>query len=316
MRHLTIFLYKKAGQYSGLLLLSLILAGCGQSTTLGQSSGAAAAGSPIFTLPTSAPTVKSTPVNTRVLPLDSLTPSPSPTITPIPDDVRGLVVQVIDGNTIAVVLEGDSPRQAYEVRYLGIEAPPNTPGQPWGVVAYETNRKMTNLKVVRLVRDQSDLDDEGRLLRYVYVNNQLISIILAEQGLARAAISEPDTSFETDILEAEARAREGRLGIWNNSSPTATPTRGPPLAATTDGSTEPQSAPQETPEATTEPTDQADLTTPETTTPTQTPTMTVEPTATGAGVTVTATSAARSTTTTTPQPTPDEADSSNLLGPR
>ena len=37
------------------------------------------------------------------LPLDSLTPSPTPTITPIPAEVLGLVVQVIDGDTLHII---------------------------------------------------------------------------------------------------------------------------------------------------------------------------------------------------------------------
>ena len=60
-----------------------------------------------------------------------------------------------DGDTIAVVMAGDPPSRVYTVRYLGIDAPPNEPDSPWGRVAYETNRKLTNLKAVRLVRDQS-----------------------------------------------------------------------------------------------------------------------------------------------------------------
>ena len=91
---------------------------------------------------------------------------------------------------------------------------------------------------VRLVRDKSDFDDEGRLLRYVYVDHELLSIILTEQGLARAAITQPDTRFEAEILEAEARARDGKLGLWGDSPP-QTPTSGPPPGSEQEGTVEP-----------------------------------------------------------------------------
>jgi len=177
-------------------------------------------------LPTSGPTLEPTPVNTRVLPVEALTPAPTPTITPIPDEVMGLVVDVIDGDTIAVVLDGDSARQAYQVRYIGIEVPENVSGNPWGVVAYEANQRLTKLKIVRLVRDQTDFDAEGYLLRYVYLNNKLLSVVLAEQGLARAAVETPNTQFEDEILAAEAQARAGQLGLWGPQPPTPTVTPG------------------------------------------------------------------------------------------
>lgn len=207
------------------------------------------------TLPTSIPTVKPTPVSTRVLPPVSLTPTITPTITAIPDEVRALVVDVIDGNTINVVMEGDPPGRIYQVRYIGIEVPPIE--NPWGAAAYEANRKKVGLKVVRLVRDQSNDDDEGRLLRYVYTDDELMSIILTEQGLARAAVTEPDTRFESEILEAEARARDGKLGLWGASAPTSTATPGTPASPGPEGTVEPQTS---TPAATVTETTEAEAT--------------------------------------------------------
>jgi micrococcal nuclease len=162
------------------------------------------------------------------MPLETVTPTPTllvtPSPTPLPDEVRGLVADVISGDTVSVVLEGDPPNRTYQVRYIGIEAPPNEPGEPWGVAAYEANRKMTNMKVVRLVADESKVDDEGNLLRYVYAGDELLSIIMVEQGLARADINPPNTRFGEEIREAEARAREGRLGLWGQPPTPSTAT--------------------------------------------------------------------------------------------
>ena len=228
--HLELYLFSgfrlvQKGAYFWLVLVAtpclIILAGC--NPTLGltpepdpeQRQQALA-------LPTGAPTPEPTPSSTRVLPLEVITPVPTISITPIPDEVLGLVVDVIDGNTLAVVLDGDPPSRAYEVRYIGVEAPENVVGEPWGVVAYEVNQQLANLKVVRLVRDETNFDEDGYLLRHVYLDDQLLSIILAERGLVRAAVAEPDLLFASEIRAAEGRAREEQLGLWGSRRPTPT----------------------------------------------------------------------------------------------
>ncbi len=233
-----------------LLLITLLLAGCQDTRT--QRAGAVRLTEKVA-LPTAQPTPKPSPISTRVLPVEILTPPPTLTLTPIPDDTRGLVVDVIDGQTIAVVMDGDSIEQTYVVRYLGIDAPVNSSIAPWGVVAYEANRKLTNLKVVRLVRDRTEFNPEGYLLRYVYVGNRMMSIVLTEQGLARAAVEEPDTRFKTEILAAESRAREEVLGLWNERPPTPTATPGQPPPSEAEPTTElPFSTPASTVAATAE----------------------------------------------------------------
>jgi micrococcal nuclease len=230
------------------ILITLLLAGCQDTRT--QSVGAIPRTETVA-LPTANPTPKPSPVSTRVLPVEVLTPPSTLTLTPIPDDTLGLVVDVIDGETIAVVMDGDPIERTYAVRYLGIDVPANSSIAPWGVVAYETNRKLTNLKVVRLVRDQTDFDPEGYLLRYVYIDDQMMNIILTEQGLAKAAIEEPDIQFKAEILDAETRAREGDLGLWGEEPPTPTSTPGQPRPSEAEPTTEsPVGAPTAAVEAT------------------------------------------------------------------
>jgi endonuclease YncB( thermonuclease family) len=223
-------------------IIFLLLVSCDQEETT--SSTGAEAQLATVVLPTPKLTVPPSPVNTRVLPVEVLTPPATPTITPIPDETLGLVVEVIDGDTIAVVLDGDTAGQAYQVRYIGIAAPENSAADPWGAVAFEVNRRLTNLKVVRLVRDQTDFDSEGYLLRHVYVDGQLVSVVLAEQGLARAAIAPPNTRFEDEILAAVARATADGLGIWGGRVPTATPAPTRPPTITRAAANTPTSSPQ------------------------------------------------------------------------
>ncbi len=210
-------------------IAALAVSGCGSGLPAGSSAERPSS----LALPTAAPTLVPSPVSTRVMPIEELTPAPTPTITPIPAETLGLVIQVLDGETIAVVLDGDPARLAYQVKYLGIDAPPNSPDNPWGIVAFETNRKLANLKVVKLVRDQTDFDGDGFMLRYVYVGNQLLNTELVRQGLARAAVTPPDTRFEDEILKAEVEAKADNLGLWNPNPPTPTPVSQPsPVPAT------------------------------------------------------------------------------------
>ncbi|MFN8455409.1 MAG: thermonuclease family protein [Anaerolineae bacterium] len=219
---------------TGLLLVLLSsLTGCAQITS--DSRPGAIPRTATVVLPTGAPKANPTPTSTRVVPATVFTPGPTPTITPIPDTVRALVVSIIDGDTIEVVMDGDPQARTYKVRYLGVEAPPNSPSVPWGAVAFETNLRLTNGKIVRLERDQSEADSEGRLLRHVFLGDELLSVRLAEQGLARAKVVEPDTQFKNEILEAETRAKAAELGVWG-PPPTPTPkvtlTQSPALTIT------------------------------------------------------------------------------------
>jgi endonuclease YncB( thermonuclease family) len=196
------------------LFSAILLTGCTPSSLTQQPMG----NKSTVALPTRSAESPATPLNTRVLPITSLTPVPTPTITPIPDEVRAVVVGVFDGKTIGVVMQGDSPRQIYRVRYLGLDTPPMT--DPWGEAAYDMNRRVTAMKIVRLVRDQTEIDSDGTLPRYVYEGNNLMNVLLVEQGLARAAITPPDFHFEAEIRAAEAQAQASKLGLWSGVAPT------------------------------------------------------------------------------------------------
>jgi endonuclease YncB( thermonuclease family) len=301
--------------YLGLVfwLLFSLLASCAQATP---ATPGTVYREETVTLPTSGPTLEPTPLNTRVIPLEALTPSPTPTITPLPDEVRALVVDILDGDTITVVMDGDPPGQTYTVRYLGIDAPPNTPSVPWGVAAFEVNRELTNGQVVRLERDQSDVDDEGNLLRYVFLDDALLSITLTEQGLARANITEPDTRFQAEILEAEGRAKAGQLGLWGNRPPIPTPrpVASPTTAITGTATLTVTVVTPETIEPETQPTVELEATVEAT--PASSPSPTTEP-----ETTATVESEAETPTNTTPEPTSEStptgnSDGEDLQGPQ
>ena len=212
----------------GTILLILSLAACNSQpppTPFRLQSG------PTAVLPTLAPTALPSATSTRVM--DHLwTPTPVPSATPLPDEVLGLVVDVIDAENVVVVLQGDHFEQAYMVRLLGVNAPPANAQNPWGIVAVEKMQAWLSGEVVRLVTDKTTLT-EGRVLpRYLYLDNALLNLRLIDQGLARAEFQDPDILFEQDFVTAADRARSAQRGLWG-PDPTPTPAVSPSPTLTT-----------------------------------------------------------------------------------
>lgn len=130
-------------------------------------------------------------------------------LTPTGDEA--VVVRVIDGDTVAL-------DNGERVRYVGMDTPetkdPRKPVQCFGERAHERNAELVQGKRVRLVRDVSDRDHYGRLLRYVYVGDTFVNLELVEEGYARNYSFPPDITHQAEIRAAERRAREAKRGLW------------------------------------------------------------------------------------------------------
>lgn len=121
-------------------------------------------------------------------------------------DEVGRVTRVIDGDTIDVDIDGST----YRVRYVGV----NTPERDETCYADATamNAELVEEQTVGLVRDSSDTDRYGRLLRYVYVGNTLVNAELVRDGYAEAVLYQPDDRYYDDFVELEKVAARGRFG--------------------------------------------------------------------------------------------------------
>lgn len=133
------------------------------------------------------------------------------------------VTRVIDGDTIEVSIGSTS----YRVRYIGINTPETS--QPCGDTATDANTALVGDQDVTLVKDISETDRYGRLLRYVYVGDLFINAELARQGFAEAATYPPDVAHTEEFVELAAQARETNLGcwasdVWSSVDPPASPT--------------------------------------------------------------------------------------------
>ncbi len=131
------------------------------------------------------------------------------------------VTRVIDGDTIEI-------STGQKVRYIGIDTPetvhPDKPVQCFGKEASLKNKELVEGKVIYLEKDVSETDKYGRLLRYVYLDdeksNQTISVnnYLVSQGYAHSSSYPPDIKYQKQFQESEADARDNNRGLWSSCS--------------------------------------------------------------------------------------------------
>jgi len=146
-----------------------------------------------------------------------------PTNVPTPISCRGQacltqvkVIRVIDGDTIEI--EGK-----IKVRYIGINSPEishdstgkKTGEQCFAQEAFLENKKLVEGKIITLVKDISDKDKYGRILRYVYVDDLFVNEYLIINGFAKIMAVKPNTKYYQQFKIDEKVAKENNLGIWN-----------------------------------------------------------------------------------------------------
>jgi len=194
------------------LIALLLLAACGSETPMSTPTPAAE----VTPTATSTPVLRATPTAT---PSAAASPAPSiaeATATPSATASRTLaqVVRVVDGDTIAVAMDGVE----YRVRYIGINTPetvdPRKPVECYGREGSQRNRELVEGQTVELEKDVSETDQYDRLLRYVWLNGDMVNAILVREGYALASTYPPDVKYQELFLDLEREAREAGRGLW------------------------------------------------------------------------------------------------------
>lgn len=130
-------------------------------------------------------------------------------------DITGetaVVLDVIDGDTIDVEINGAE----YRVRYIGVDTPERD--EPFYEDASQYNRNLVAGETVTLVKDVSDTDQYGRLLRYVYRDDNLfVNAELIKAGYARVVTFPPDVSMAEFLGTLQAEARNEQRGLWGQN---------------------------------------------------------------------------------------------------
>ncbi len=197
--------YWVAGLLLGAGLLATACAGTppeGAGTAVGTAASATRTPTPTDAGPTASPSVATV---TEVVPAGQ----------------QARVTRVVDGDTIDVQMAGIT----YRVRYIGMDTPetvdPRRPVGCYGREASQRNHELVEGKTVELEKDVSETDDFGRLLRYVWVDGEMVNARLVQEGYAAAATYPPDVKYQELFLSLQREAMAAGRGLW---SACATPT--------------------------------------------------------------------------------------------
>ncbi|WP_374148876.1 thermonuclease family protein [Priestia megaterium] len=135
------------------------------------------------------------------------------------EDVVGeaaTVERVVDGDTLKVkMLNGKRDR----VRLLLVDTPetkhPKLGVQPFGPEASAYTKKRLEGQEITLEFDVQERDQYGRLLAYVWIDNELYNEELLAKGLARVAVFPPNTKYVDEFKKIQEQARKSEKGIWS-----------------------------------------------------------------------------------------------------
>lgn len=122
-----------------------------------------------------------------------------------------IVSRVIDGDTVEL-------SDGRTVRYIGVNTPETrhpTKGQEcFGQEAKVKNIELVQGKEVRLEKDVNETDRYGRLLRYVYVQDQMINGQLVAEGYAFSSAYPPDVKYQQTFEDLQKVASDEKRGLW------------------------------------------------------------------------------------------------------
>lgn len=122
-----------------------------------------------------------------------------------------LVMRVVDGDTIEI-------ETGEKVRYIGVNTPesvdPRRKVQCFGKEASAYNELLVEGKRVRLEPDVEDRDKYGRLLRYVWVGDEMLNERLVMDGYAQLMTIPPNVKYVDRFKAAQTEAREAKRGLW------------------------------------------------------------------------------------------------------
>lgn len=121
-------------------------------------------------------------------------------------DELSRVVFVFDGDTVKL-------KDGRVLRYIGVDSPEKDSNCYH--LAKQANMKLVLGKQVGLVKDVSDIDRYGRILRYVYVDDIFVNEYMVRNGFATVSTYAPDVAYSEMFLESQIKARSENRGIWN-----------------------------------------------------------------------------------------------------
>ncbi len=139
--------------------------------------------------------------------LAALAAEPPPGGWPDPPE-SGRVKTAYDGDTLTLT-DGE------KIRLKWVNTPELKPAEEYGIQARDATRRFVSGEEVKLTTSADARDGYGRIVAGVSTSQGDLSLHLVEQGLAHVFIIPPDDLDPTALLEAQAKARKARRGIWS-----------------------------------------------------------------------------------------------------
>jgi len=114
------------------------------------------------------------------------------------------IQRILDGDTIEI-------ENNQKIRLLGINTPETGEFESENAKLF-----MQQFQNKTIIYETQSRDQYGRILAYVYYNNQLINKQILENGLAHLYYYEKD-KYYNELKLAEEKARNSQIGIWTPS---------------------------------------------------------------------------------------------------
>jgi micrococcal nuclease len=86
------------------------------------------------------------------------------------------------------------------------------------IIASDFTKQLLSDKSVSLEFDVSERGQYGRLLAYVYLENEMVNKTLLSKGYAQVATYPPNVAYVDDFTELKRTARENVVGFWGMES--------------------------------------------------------------------------------------------------
>ena len=148
-----------------------------------------------------------------------------------PGAERAFVTRVVDGDTIEVRITervagpgaGGAPIGSIEkVRLIGIDTPESvrtgTPIECFGRESSAATEALLEGLEVALVKDVEEHDQYGRLLRYVYIGEEMANARLVVNGYAQVYTYPPNIRWSELFVQLQREAHDADRGLWSPDS--------------------------------------------------------------------------------------------------
>jgi len=130
------------------------------------------------------------------------------------------VTRVVDGDTFWL---DDESEKGLKIRLIGVDTPEsrNTGNKVKGYYGKEASEYLTSLiggRKVRLEYDVDTLDQYGRTLAYVYLEDgTFVNADLLKNGYAMIMTVPPNVKYVDYFLKLSRKARKREKGLWGDS---------------------------------------------------------------------------------------------------